>query len=266
MNELTELTAAVIAALKSPEIIKSIYGDLLKPGVKQVGMAVERILKLPNIALWHIDRLEGHVNIALEANLEAYREEMSKVSEDKVVEVRPELGVPVMEKMSYVGDSELSRLYVALLTSASNLDTSDAAHPAFVNVINCLSPDEARLLQAFARKGRHPFVEGQFSNTEGSIVVIPFLVLDELIGSLALKQNLAPYLSNLEGLGIIRVSNDKWMTGPGHYEALEAVFLNSGATPPPGYALNAQKGLIEVTPYGHLFLRGCKVVERQQAG
>jgi hypothetical protein len=267
MNPLTEVAAAVVAALKSPELLKEIYGDLLKPGVKQVGIAVEKILRLPNIALWRIDLWESRSGIALQANLEAYRVEMSKVADEKVLEVPPELGVPVMEKLAYVSDAELSSLYVALLASASNLDTSDSAHPAFVNIINCLSPDEGRLLLPLAQGGRIAFVDGQIvDTTNGSHWSIrPLMVPEALTAPLIVKKNLAAYLGNLEGLGIVKVGTDQWLTADEPYEPMSTEFMKTLVSLGPTQKLNAQRGMIEVTPYGHLFMRGCKVLERLQA-
>lgn len=147
-------------ALKLPALLPEIYGDLLKPGVKQVGRALETVVGLGNTILWPIAWANERSRIALERNLEKYREEIKHLPEEKVVSVTPEIGVPIAEKLSYVTNEELSDLYVNLLAKASCVDTARFAHPSFVNVINNLSPDEAVLLKEIHQQGVLGFLTG----------------------------------------------------------------------------------------------------------
>jgi Abortive infection alpha len=123
-------------ALKIPSLLVEIYGDLARPGVRQVGKALETVIGLGNTALWPIAWANERSRIALERNLEKYREALESVPEEKIVPVAPEIGVPVAEKLQYVREDRLSDLYVRLLASASNVDRLSFAHPSFVNVIN----------------------------------------------------------------------------------------------------------------------------------
>lgn len=122
-------------ALKVPGLLVEIYGDLARPGVKQVGKALETVIGLGNTVLWPVAWANERSRIALEKNLERYRKEMESVPEEKVVGIAPEIGVPVAEKLSYVQDERLSALYVKLLAAASNVERLQYAHPSFVNVI-----------------------------------------------------------------------------------------------------------------------------------
>lgn len=125
-------------ALKIPGLLVEIYGDLAKPGVKQVGKALGTVLGLGNTVLWPIHWANEHSRLYLEKNLEEYRVLLEHVPEEKIVPVAPEIGVPIAEKLTYVRDVKLADLYVTLLAKASNIDTISEAHPSFVNVINNL--------------------------------------------------------------------------------------------------------------------------------
>src|SRR5262249_9171913 len=94
------------------DLLPEIYRDMLKTGVKQVGQAMETVIGLGNTALWPIAWTNARARIALEKNLEKYREEIKHLPEEKVAPVPPEVGVPIAEKLSYVTNEELSDLYV----------------------------------------------------------------------------------------------------------------------------------------------------------
>ena len=145
-GELAILAGALTA---HKDLIQEIYGDLFKPGVSQVGKALETILGLGNTILWPIQVLNGRAKIALENNFEKYRQQLKDVSDADIISVRPEVGVPILEKLAYVTDDEISDLYINLLAKASTTQTAQFAHPSFVNIINNLSPDEAILLKSF---------------------------------------------------------------------------------------------------------------------
>ncbi len=60
---------------------------------------------------------------------------MENLSEEQICEVAPEVGVPVVEKLAYVTNQELSEMYVELLAKASQTQEANAAHPSFANII-----------------------------------------------------------------------------------------------------------------------------------
>lgn len=244
-----------------PGLLKEIYGDLAKPGVTQVGKALSAILGFGNTLLWPLALLNERAKVALEKNLEKYRAQLASISPEKIMEVPPEIGVPVAEKLSYVTDEQLSDLYVNLLAKASTFDSAHAAHPSFVNVINNLSPDEAILLQHV--KGDIPFVEAriQKKNVNEWLTIGRLLTGLESKAKLSYPQNIVAYLSNFEGLGLINIRHDIFISSqPGLYEGLENIYR------PECEAIHYNKdtekltfghGKIEVTPFGILFISAC---------
>lgn len=252
-------------ALKVPGLLVEIYGDLAKPGVKQAGRALETVIGLGNTILWPIAWANERTRIALEKNLEKYRKKMESVPEDKVVGVAPEIGVPIAEKLAYVTDERLTGLYVKLLATASSLETLGNAHPSFVNIINNLSPDEARLLEYFVSKDTMPFVLGlalESSKSKYRIISDPIVPQEALVG-LAFPLNMDAYLSNLAGLGLLEIREDKRLSDDAIYEPLlehSKNELEMIVTQVPIYAgrtLEFQKGSIAITGFGRKFIVAC---------
>ncbi|WP_275270509.1 DUF4393 domain-containing protein [Limnobacter sp. P1] len=252
-------------ALKVPGLLVEIYGDLARPGVKQAGRALETVMGLGNTILWPIAWANERSRIALETNLEKYRQRLESIPEEKIVGVAPEIGVPIAEKLAYVTDEQLSDMYVRLLATASNVDTLGNAHPSFVNVVNNLSPDEARLLVYFVQRRDMPIVQATaVVPKEGSHSVLggPF-VPPEVTKDLVFPGNIDAYLSNLSGLGLVTVRYDEWLADGSIYEPLEAsnrAALTKRIESIPqlaGRELKFGRGLAQRTSFGLKFIQAC---------
>lgn len=147
------MSAEIIASLGAliatspPELRKEIYGDLAKPGVKQVGKAIDGILGFGNTILFPVHLLNGVVRIKLENMFDRYRAKLENIPQEKIVKVVPEIGVPIIEKFTYLSDDILSEMFLELLAKASNIDRVDSVHPGFVKIIERMSPEDALFLK-----------------------------------------------------------------------------------------------------------------------
>ena len=262
MNE--EGLSILKEALQIPGLLKEIYGDLVKPGVSQVGKALSTVIGLGNTILWPVALLNERARIALEKNLENYRAQIEKVPLEKIIEVPPEIGVPVAEKLTYVTDEHLCDLYATLLAKASTMESAHAAHPSFVNIINNLSPDEAILLQYVNID--IPFIEASIqknipmpSGSSAPVYKIGRLLTDlDTKAKLSYPQNISIYLNNLKGLGIIDIKYGLRFNIPFPHENLERLYRpRLEASLSPGDKLILDPGLIGPTPFGSLFITTC---------
>jgi hypothetical protein len=248
---------------QTPGLLKEVYGDLAKPGVEQVGKALGTVIGLGNTILWPVALANAKARISLESNLEKYRKQLEGTPNEEITEVTPEIGVPIGEKITYVTNEELSDMYIELLAKASTASSASLAHPSFVNVINNLSPDEAVLLKTLRTTQALPFVETrlhQIVKQEWKTLDPHYSPLSKVTGIL-FPNNIAAYVSNFEGLGILQVRIDICMAGEGLYEPLEleskARFKDLEDIPEPKMVIKFQKGKIELTPFGRLFLQAC---------
>ena len=247
-------------AAQTPGLLKMIYGDLARPGVAQVGKALSTIIGLGNTLLWPVALVNEKAKIALQRNLEKYRAQLDGVPEEKIVQVPPEVGVPIAEKLAYVTNDELSTLYVNLLAKASTRETASCGHPSFANIIQNLSPDEAILLKEL--RDPTPFLTAKFVKkvardwwTAGDL-----LTGLETSVCLTFPNNLVAYFSNFDGLGLIGIRRDLCMAAPPLYEKLEEHYrpvIEAFPYDRENHDLEFARGKIEVTPFGRLFIDAC---------
>lgn len=247
-------------ALKVPGLLVEIYGDLAKPGVRQVGKALDTVLGLGNTILWPIIFANERSRIFLEKNLENFRKRLEKVPEERVISVAPEIGVPIAEKLAYVGDAKLAELYISLLAKASNADTVSEAHPSFVNVINNLSPDEAQLLEHFVTETDLEFVMAKWKEPTSYQIAGDLLIAKERFSGLMFPQNAPAYISNLAGLGLVSVHHDRSIHDSKLYSAIEEYWVAqfpASLAPSPQHRLVLERGVLSITKFGSQFISAC---------
>lgn len=131
---------------------------------------------------------------------------------------RPEFAGPAIEALRFAGHNEpLRDLYANLLATAMDADTARYAHPAFVEIVKQLSPDEAKLL---VEASRLPVNELAFvtlsasvtGSTGKSIVLHRFVTLGERAGC-AFPDLTSSYLNNLERLGLLEIDDTAHWVG-----------------------------------------------------
>ncbi|HQU89202.1 MAG TPA: DUF4393 domain-containing protein [Denitromonas sp.] len=259
---------AILASVGKQGVLKEIYGDLMKPGVLQVGSAIEAVVGLGNTILWPVHLLNQRARINLQANLESYREKMAKVPIDQVVAPPPELAVPIAEKFPFLESEDLRELFTSLLAKASSTATNSTAHPSFSKLIDNLCPDEAQLLKRFVGTRAIPFVFVRYMNpTQNKFTQV--CDMHFRIGGdvhLNFRANVSAYISNLEGLGILKVDRTTFTLDEDEYSLLfddaKTAFAHYEA--PEGYPFQKTlKGRIDVTDYGVMFINTCVALDDQ---
>ncbi len=140
-NEIVDLIKA------TPNILGQVYGDLAQPSVKAVGNALGTVFEFSTSFLLPVKLLNEKFKLNFTKRLNEYKEKLEQIPEEKQCEVHPQIGTPIIEKLSYTTNEEIADLFTTLLANASNVDMVNTAHPSFVNMIERMSPDEARLLK-----------------------------------------------------------------------------------------------------------------------
>jgi len=205
------------------ELLKMVYDDLAQPGVRQVGKALETVLSLSNTILLPLKLLNENTKVNFESKMRKYKKRIQHLEEDKIFDVPPEIGIPILEKFTYISDNDISELFINLLSKASCHDTIREAHPKFINLISSLAVDEARILTYLAGKGpyvptiqfylqtkpklekTHGFSSFEYSTHKKLTVVLTGL---ENQLDLIFPENIVLYMENLENLGILNQADD----------------------------------------------------------
>jgi hypothetical protein len=265
-----DLPSILSGVVKGEGLLKAIYDDLASPGVRQVGRALEAVFQTGNIVLLPLRMLNETVAQFERRSFNEIAARFKDIPEEDLVEVRPEIGNPVIDRLSITSDPDLRKLFIELLASAANRKAVDSAHPSFVKIIESLSPDEAKMLSEW--KGKHLIpclLIGYKAEQEGSRSIYdPFIELPDCVQN----PNLASiYVANLHGLGLVIHHRDSHTTTQGAYDTLIdgikrdiplikeeriIVFGDKENRPKIGDHFY-QKGCVELTPYGKAFQKAC---------
>ena len=264
MEELKAI-AKFVEGFRPQDLLREIYGDAAKPGAKQAGKALETVLGFGNTLLLPLTFANDRAKV-FRKNMEKYRARMQDTPIEDTCEVAPEIGVPIAEKLAYVTNEELSEMYVELLAKASQVQHANVAHPSFVNIINNLSPDEALLLRSHKDAGSASRVFRLLKRALRRQPMETFFVLDPLAvmiahyGDLTYPNNIPAYFSNLEGLGLIVIRTDRTIALENIYEPIETDVLERHSEDirrSGDRKVEFQRGAIEFTQFGLLFLQAC---------
>jgi hypothetical protein len=126
--------------------VEDLYKDVLQPGLKKVGQALETVLNTANLILLPLKLVQGRARLVFDDNMRKYQHKLEKNSEE-VIPVPDYVGLPILDKLTMLHDEYLSEAFINLLTKASFQGTLGLAHPAFLNILNSISSDEAKILK-----------------------------------------------------------------------------------------------------------------------
>jgi hypothetical protein len=236
MDDPTGLGTVVesVAKIADSQLAIKAYDDLLADAMKEGGKALADVIKglrlfttpFQFLALWQ-DRLM--------ARLERAR---AKVPEDRQQEAAPSIALPILMDLRFMEDENpLSELYLNLLARAIDKERCNEAHPAFVKIIEQMSPDEAMVMWQFREQDRWlmppPIERGVW---EG---YFPILLL-------ASPEGFWSSVEHLESLNLLRLPQTK-------LEPDGATFMLEPITK----VVQREEYHIEVTKFGKWFVRAC---------
>lgn len=256
-NDIVDLVKA------TPNVLGMIYQDLLQPGVKSVGNALGTVLEFSTSFLLPVKLLNEKFKLNFTKRLDEYKEKLEQIPKDKQCEVHPQIGTPIIEKLSYTTNEEIADLFTTLLANASNVDMVNTAHPAFVNMIEHMGTDEARLLKYLKDND-----EIQYCNFKGNAkkgkgfrtLVHHATLLNERV-NFDYPQNINAYLANFVSMGILRdyygialvdKTQREEIKRIHHFEQLEAELVPSIYR-----SISVDHSYYEVTDFGKLFIKAC---------
>lgn len=127
-----------------PEVVKEIYTDTASKTLQEVSKIGTDAVKTIRLALFPLqftsafqDRLAAYIDKAIR-----------QVPENQRASPRESLTLSIAEKLRFQEEANpITNLYVNLLSRGMDRERLGEAHPAFVNIISQLAPDEALLLE-----------------------------------------------------------------------------------------------------------------------
>lgn len=157
--QLLNMTEEQLDKLLAKIPVDKVYSDLLQPGLQTVGHLLSDVFDVGNLALLPFKLLNERSKIYLRHNLQLFETKLKSIEDQNKCKVSPQVGLPILDKLLLVNQKELSEMFVNLLTKASDLSTQDLVHPAFINILNNMSQDEAIILFALRNEPRFPSID-----------------------------------------------------------------------------------------------------------
>ena len=245
---------------KSPQILETIYGDLAQPSVKKVGLALETVFEFSTSILLPVKLLNEKFKLNFERNLSDYKKKLDQIPEDKICDVNPQIGTPILEKLTYTTNEEIADLFTSLLTKASNFDTVNQAHPSFVQLIERLSVDEARIINHLLGKDFIPYVSfrAYYTDRRGYNPIIERATLVQIQVHLEFPDNIGAYLDNLCSIGILVDEDGTYKTNDDiykpilefyNYESMNTKYIEKGYK-----EVETDKSYFQISNFGKLFI------------
>lgn len=189
-----------------------VYEDALKPFSKEISKGLVSIARMVNCGIYLV---EDCVFATAEV-LRMTGENLALLPPERISFEKPRVALQALNEARFaINEEEIQRLFSNLITSSIDIESTSSAHPAYIEVIKQLQPDEAIILKfMFAMEnhmqGHAPTIDitradgdkGSFSISETIHDVN--LVCEDAGCSFPEKSNL--YFSNLKRIGLLASS------------------------------------------------------------
>ena len=263
-NKIRDVVDAVAGVAKAVPV----YQDVVQPAAQELGKALKTVAQTVHVALapfsalvWGYDQIKDFVATKV-------ADRLKHVPPENIVTPKPNVAGPALDALRYIGhEASLSDLFANLLAASMDKATASGAHPAFVEIIKQLTPDEAKLVGLFISPNLLPevTVRRAYKNpTEEKSGGADVLVHFSLLGIRAGVEfpNLTPtYLDNICRLGLAEIPPMYEYTAKGTYDLLEGApeVQNAKAEieADPEWKVDIERSGLRVTELGRQFANIC---------
>lgn len=224
------------------DTVKKVYEDGASQPVQESSKILVDFLKAARLFTAPIQLLASYQD-RLTKHFDKVR---NSVPENDQIKAPASLSGPIMERLKYLEDDNyLTELYLNLLKRAIDKNRVNEAHPAFRNIIDQLSPDEAMLLYIISKEMiRYDFTDEHIHDDNGKFIrwgkkeiILDTTPKDKFL----FIDNFLMYVEHLRALNLTFWNNVHQ----------EGVFEGRFQT----HALTKSK--IGLTEFGELFVKAC---------
>lgn len=258
------------------DVAKDVYVDAVKPTAKNVGGFFGTLSGFfNNVVVYPLKKL----NIEYEQKAIAFEKQMQEkynnIPEENKIEPQLSIVGPAMESLKYnIMDEDLSEMFSNLLVSDLDSRTQNLCTPAFIRIVEQLSPMDAKVYKEImcSFRGHDIGVASIIFKKKGTDKQyrsnMPKYFLTVEIGTVN-NYDLVLALENLQRLGLVEISFTEWLSNEEIYEIIKQKadvvnfkesLDNNGIE---DYDLRIfQKGVLKISGFSNNFakvcLRGCE--------
>lgn len=264
-NKVAETINAATGLVKAIPV----YQDLAQPAAQELGKSLHTVAKLVNVALapvsacvWGYEKIKEFVDTKV-------TEKLKNINPEDIVSPLPNVAGPALEALKYTGCNEkLSDMYACLLASAMDKNKASSAHPAFVEIIKQLTPDEARIIEFLKKDGAGRLLlldlrEVRNNGMQWRLVLGNYSVLN-ISDVLELPNLSGAYIDNICRLGLGSIPDDTYSASDNaesHYDMLKkSAVINSVMSKhklSDGAKFDFNNKYCELTSLGWQFIAAC---------
>ncbi|MFC4270914.1 DUF4393 domain-containing protein [Sneathiella chungangensis] len=266
-SQVKDVAEAVAAVAKAVPI----YEDAIQPGAKQIGKSLELVGKTVNVALaplraivWGYEQFEVFLN-------KDVAEKLKNTPEESIITPKINVAGPLLEALRYSAEEQgLREMFANLLANAMDKNTSSTAHPSFVEILKQLTPDEAKLMKYFAKKGIIPKLNfySRSGTTKENFLSHRNFTLAGYEADCSFPHLINTYLDNLSRLGLLEIFDDIRVR---IYDDYIPLLESKQWTDWEKQAENAKRiveprrGSIRTSEFGELFCKACVIDKASQS-
>lgn len=200
---------------------------------------------------------------ALKEYEDQLKEKISKIPSDKIIEPDLQIVAPTLEASKYcILHKELINLFSNLISSSMNKDFCNFVHPSFSEIIKQMTPIDAKNIYIFSIKTYYPICNYRvcFKDTSFEEYYKNIFLSNPNETNLTLQ---SVSISSLERLGLVnidfntkvKIDSYKDFENTKLYKQLQEDLIANNI--PRATNIKIVKGVVELTPYGELFIKSC---------
>lgn len=261
---MADIITGAAAAAKEPGLLTKIYEDMAQPSIQAVGKGLGAVADLAMVFRYPLNCVSTRCQMYFDKNIKDYAKKLESIPEEKICEAHPQIGVPIVEKLSYTTNEDIADMFTTLLANASSQDRVGVAHPYFVQMIERLTPDEAKIIKYIKETEQICYCNFNVKFRSDSKKVMAILKHGTAIAKnvdLMYGNNVSVYITNILNMGIIE-DTDRYSLDMSNYEDIKEfygfeVLKKDYASIPDFKDIAVTNRKFEITPLGRLFVDAC---------
>lgn len=241
-----------------------IYEDALKPFAKEISNGLVSIARMANSGIYLLEDCVVTTNRVLRM----VAENLALLPVDEISFERPRVALHALNEAKFaINEEEIQKLFANLISASLIKNKINMAHPAYVEIIKQLTPDEALILQFMFQKEKHQsghaptinVIETGWSGVMEVQSTTPDINLICEDARCMIPDNSVAYFSNLKRIGLLSAST----TGASFSkEEHERIFTSDKvkkmlAINPSLKESSYTCGQFSFTEFGHGFVTSC---------
>jgi len=222
-----------------------------------VGQAVNAVLLPVQGLIWGAEKIAGWMNHRV-------AEKLKDVPPDNIIQPNPHIAGPAIEALKFTAqESELREMFAELLANSINSEKSNDVHPSFVDLIKSMNGLDALLLKELSNSSPVPLIDIGIKKPDspGHNYLSRNVTLLGVQAGLKDPWRSIPGIENLERMGLCVIIKHTYLSDQNLYKNIQenpdVKKLIDENTKIEGVSLHIDKGAVEITHFGKLFVSSC---------